>query len=47
MVVIPFTRKRNIRGFKEPVLFGKRIQLSSEVLWNNTRQGTDMEKAAG
>jgi hypothetical protein len=28
--VIPFTRK-NIKGFKEPILFSKRIQLSSEV----------------
>jgi hypothetical protein len=30
-VVIPFTRKRNIKGLKRPNLFGKRIQLSSEV----------------
>jgi hypothetical protein len=30
-VVIPFIRKRNIEGFTEPILFGKRIQLSSEV----------------
>jgi hypothetical protein len=29
-VVIPFTRRRNIKGLKEPVLFGKKIQLSSE-----------------
>jgi hypothetical protein len=29
--VIPFTRNRNIKGIKEPILFGKRIQLSSEV----------------
>jgi hypothetical protein len=28
---IPFTRKRTIKGLKEPILFGKRIQLSSEV----------------
>jgi hypothetical protein len=31
MVVIPFTRKRNIKGLKEPILFSKTIQLSSEV----------------
>jgi hypothetical protein len=29
-VVIPFTRKRSIKGLKEPILFGKTIQLSSE-----------------
>jgi hypothetical protein len=28
MLIIPFTRKRNIRGFKEPILFSKTIQLS-------------------
>jgi hypothetical protein len=44
--VIPFTRKRNIMGLKEPILFNKRIQLSSEVKYlNNNRQGIDMEKA--
>jgi hypothetical protein len=31
MVVTPFTRKRNIKGLREPILFSKRIQLSSEV----------------
>jgi hypothetical protein len=31
MVVIPFTRKRNIKGLTKPILFNKRIQLSSEV----------------
>jgi hypothetical protein len=30
-VVIPFTRKRTIQGLKEPILFNKMIQLSSEV----------------
>jgi hypothetical protein len=30
-VVLPLTRKRNIKGLKEPILFGKTIQLSSEV----------------
>jgi hypothetical protein len=30
-VVIPFIRKRNMKGLKEPILFGKMIQLSSEV----------------
>jgi hypothetical protein len=30
-VTIPFTRKRNINGLKEPILFCKMIQLSSEV----------------
>jgi hypothetical protein len=31
MVVIPFNRKRTIKGLKEPILFNKIIQLSSEV----------------
>lgn len=31
MVIIPFTRKRDIKGLKEPTLFNKIIQLSSEV----------------
>jgi hypothetical protein len=30
-VVIPFTKKRHIQGLREPILFSKRIQLSSEV----------------
>jgi hypothetical protein len=30
-VVIPFTKKRNIKIFTEPILFNKIIQLSSEV----------------
>jgi hypothetical protein len=30
-VVIPFTRRRNVKGLKEPILFGEKIQLSSEV----------------
>jgi hypothetical protein len=30
-VVIPFTRKRAIKGLKEPILFNKMIQLSNEV----------------
>jgi hypothetical protein len=43
-VIIPFTKKRNIRGLKEPTLFNETIQLSSEVKY--LRQGADMEKAA-
>jgi hypothetical protein len=31
MVIILFTRKRDIWGLKEPTLFKKKIQLSSEV----------------
>jgi hypothetical protein len=31
MVVIPFTRKRNIKGLKEPILFRKTTQLPGEV----------------
>jgi hypothetical protein len=31
MTVILFTRKRNIKGLKESIIFGKMIQLSSEV----------------
>jgi hypothetical protein len=30
-VIRPFTRKREIKGLKEPVLFNKTIQLSNEV----------------
>jgi hypothetical protein len=30
-VVIPFPRKRIIKGLKEPIVFGKMVQLSSEV----------------
>jgi hypothetical protein len=30
-VVVPFTRKRSIKGLEEPILFSRRIQLSSEV----------------
>jgi hypothetical protein len=30
MVIIPFTRKRDIRGLKEPTPFNNTIQLSSE-----------------
>jgi hypothetical protein len=30
-VIIPFTRKRNTKGLKTPILFNKTIQLSSEV----------------
>jgi hypothetical protein len=30
-VVTCFARKWNIKGLKEPILFSKRIQLSSEV----------------
>jgi hypothetical protein len=30
-VIIPFTRRRNIKGLKKPVLFNKKIQLSSDV----------------
>jgi hypothetical protein len=31
MVLIPFTRKRNMKGLKKQILFSKMIQLSSEV----------------
>jgi hypothetical protein len=31
MVIIPFTRKRNKKGLKEPLIISKTIQLSSEV----------------
>jgi hypothetical protein len=30
-VIIPFTRKRNTKGLKTPILFNEMIQLSSEV----------------
>jgi hypothetical protein len=33
MVIIPFTRKRNIKRLMEPILFSKTIQLSSEVTY--------------
>jgi hypothetical protein len=29
--IIPFTRKRDIRGLKKPTLFNNTIQLSNEV----------------
>jgi hypothetical protein len=28
---MPFTRKRDMKGLKEPILFRKKIQLPSEV----------------
>ena len=31
MVIIPFTRKRDIKGLKEPILFSQTIWLSSEL----------------
>jgi hypothetical protein len=31
MVVIPFTRKRDLRGLKEPTLSGHKLQLAAEV----------------
>jgi hypothetical protein len=43
-VVIPFARKWNIKGLKESILFSYPVKSST---WSNTRQGTDMEKAAG
>jgi hypothetical protein len=30
-VIIPFTRNREIKGLKEPILISETIQLSSEV----------------
>jgi hypothetical protein len=33
MVIIPFSRKRGIKGLKEPTLFNKTIQLSSEIMY--------------
>jgi hypothetical protein len=30
-VIVPFTRKRNIKGLKEPILFSKTMHLSSEI----------------
>jgi hypothetical protein len=30
-VVIPFTKKRALKGLKDPTLFGKTIQLFTEV----------------
>jgi hypothetical protein len=31
MVIIPLTRRREMKGLKEPILFKEIIQLSSEV----------------
>jgi hypothetical protein len=31
MVIIPFTRRREMKGLKEPILFNETIQLSNEV----------------
>lgn len=38
MVVIPFTRKRDMRGPKDPTFPGKTILLSTEVPWPNSGQ---------
>jgi hypothetical protein len=40
-VVVPFTMKRNIKGLREPNLFNKRIQLSSEIKY----LGVTLDKA--
>jgi hypothetical protein len=32
-VFIPFTRRKNMKGLKEPTLFSKTIQLSSDVMY--------------
>jgi len=31
MVTVPFTRRKNLRGLKEPVLYGPTLQLTTEV----------------
>jgi hypothetical protein len=31
MVIIPFTRKRDLRGLKEPTPFGHTLHLTTEV----------------
>jgi hypothetical protein len=31
MVVIPFIRKRNLKGLQEPTIFNRMIQLTGEV----------------
>jgi hypothetical protein len=45
-VAIPFTKKRDLRGLKEPTLYGKTIQLST-IPWTNIGQGTDVRCTAG
>jgi hypothetical protein len=30
-VIIPFNRKRNIKGLKEPILFHKTVELSYDI----------------
>jgi hypothetical protein len=49
MVIIPVTRKRNMRGLKEPTTFGKTIQLSSEVkyLGLTLHKGLTLKKQLG
>jgi hypothetical protein len=48
MVIVPFTRKRDLRGLKEPNLSGQTLQLITEVLipWTYYGQGVDMEGTA-
>ena len=33
MVILPFTRKRDFRGLKEPSLSGHTLQLTTEVIY--------------
>jgi hypothetical protein len=48
MVVIPFIRKRNLKGLEEPTLFNKTIQLISEVKYLGlTIQVADKKETAG
>jgi hypothetical protein len=49
MVIIPFTRKRNIMGLKEPNLFSKAIQLTSEAKYLGLmlEKGITREKQLG
>jgi hypothetical protein len=45
--MITFTRKRDIRGLKEPTLFSKTIQLSTEVKYLRLTLDNGLEEAAG
>jgi hypothetical protein len=46
VLVIPFTRQRNVNGAKEPILLKNDPDIQwSQVLANNIRKGIDMKKA--
>jgi hypothetical protein len=47
MAVIHFTRKRDTKSLKQPILISKIIQVSSQIPWMELGQGVNMESTAG